>query len=69
MFRVILFSLNDTEQLGKETAYELTTGEFTQQYVSAHARLFAKHSDCYGDRCISHTQSLKPPALYNIHVS
>ncbi|KAM7388877.1 hypothetical protein PAMP_022886 [Pampus punctatissimus] len=33
----------------KETAYELTTGDFTQQYVSAHARILPKHSGYYGD--------------------
>ncbi|TKS91162.1 hypothetical protein D9C73_025296 [Collichthys lucidus] len=34
-----------------EKSYELTNGNVTQQYVSAHARLHPKHSGCYGDRC------------------
>ena len=52
MFRVMMFNFNDTEQLGKETAYELTTGDFTQQYVSAHTCILPKHSGCYGDQCV-----------------
>ena len=52
MFRVISLKFNDSEQLGKETAYELMTGDFTQQYVSAHARLLPKHSGCYWDLCV-----------------
>ena len=65
MFCVILFNFNDTEQLGKETAYELTTGDFAQQYVSAHARLLPQHGGCYGDRCVLNICQLSSADILN----